>query len=218
MGCLIDEAARKTGGEERENSFWGVAPAIVVSNVDVTGLGRVQLELPWLPGYQPWARVATLSAGPDRGSYFIPQNGDEVLVAFCQGDVRELYVIGSLWNGRDKPPFKDPPDPANKRAIHTPAGHKIVLDDLEQSIVITSSTGHKVTMAPEQIELFAGDGAKITLQKSGTIKIEASVAIEIKAPSIKTEASASLDLKSRATATLDGGGVCVVKGGVVNIN
>lgn len=216
MGDLVDAATREAVWEDRH--IYGVAAAEVVSNLDLTGLGRVQLRLPWLPGYEPWARVAMLSAGPDRGSYFIPQNGDEVLVAFNHGDVREPYVIGSLWNGRDKPPFKGPLDPANKRAIHTPAGHKILLDDLEQSITVTSATGQKITLAPDRIELAAGDGAKITLQTSGTIEIQASVAVQIKAPTISANASSSLDLKGSASATLDGGGVCAVKGAMVNIN
>jgi uncharacterized protein involved in type VI secretion and phage assembly len=216
MGDLIDAAAREATWDDKH--IYGVATAEVVSNLDLTGLGRVQLRLPWLPGYQPWARVAMLSAGPDRGSYFIPQNGDEVLVAFSHGDVREPYVIGSLWNGRDKPPLKEPNDPINKRLIRTPAGHKILLDDLEQTIAITSSTGQKVTIAPDLIELAAGDGAKITLRTSGTIEIQASTEVQIKAPTVSVNASGSLDLKGNASATLDGGSVCLVKGAMVNIN
>jgi uncharacterized protein involved in type VI secretion and phage assembly len=162
--------------------------------------------------------VALLSAGSEHGSYFIPQNGDEVLIAFNHGDVREPYVIGSLWNGRDKPPFKGPLDPTYKHQIRTPKGHKVLFDDFEQSITITGSTGHKVTIASDRIELAAGDGAKITLRKSGTIEIEASSEVKIKAPKVSVNASANLDLKGNANATLDGGGVCVVKGAVVNIN
>ena len=79
-----------------------------------TAVRRVQLALPWLPGYQPWARLANQSAGTDRGSYFVPQAGDEVLVAFNHGDVREPYVLGSLWNTIDKPPADDPTDAAEQ--------------------------------------------------------------------------------------------------------
>lgn len=216
MSDLVDVAARVAAREDKH--IYGVTLAKVVSNVDETGLGRVQLKLPWLPGYQPWARVAVLSAGPERGSYFIPQNDDEVVVAFNHGDVREPYVIGSLWNGRDKPPFQGSLDPTNKRAIYTPAGHKILLDDEEESIEITSSTNQKVTITTDRIELAAGDGAKITLRTSGTIEIEASTEVQIKAPTISVNASGKLDLKGSANATLDGGGVCVVKGAMVNIN
>ena len=90
MGDLIDAATREAVWEDKR--IYGVAPAEVVSNLDLTGLGRVQLRLPWLPGYSPWARVAAFSAGSGRGGYFIPQNGDEVLVAFSHGDVRVLRL------------------------------------------------------------------------------------------------------------------------------
>jgi uncharacterized protein involved in type VI secretion and phage assembly len=213
---LIDRALHEWLGIDRH--IHGVAPAEVIDNVDLSGLGRVQLRLPWLPGVRPWARVVACSAGPSRGTYFIPQKGDEVLVAFNQNDVRDVYVIGSLWNGRDKPPATGPLDPTNKRLIVTPAGHKVLLDDLEQSITITSSTGPKITLGPEGIELSAGPNAKITLRSSGTIEIQASVAVQIKAPTVSANASGSLDLKGSASATLDGGGLCVVKGALVNIN
>jgi uncharacterized protein involved in type VI secretion and phage assembly len=208
-----------TGGAiESERHIYGVAVATVVSNNDLTGLGRVQLKLPWLPGHLPWARVASASAGSSAGSYFIPQVDDEVLVAFNHGNVTEPYVLGALWNGRDKPPFKGPLDPTQKRAIRTPAGHEVLLDEAQQSISIKTSTGQKITLAPDRIELAAGDNAKITLLTSGTIKLEATVAVEIKAPSVSVNATGKLDLKGSANATLDGGSLCVVKGALVNIN
>ena len=219
MGDLIEAAARETA--RLDKLIYGVALAKVVSNVDTTGLGRVQLKLPWLPGYQPWARVAAFSAGSGRGGYFIPQENDEVLVAFNQGNVQEPYVIGSLWNGQDKPPFTSPLDPAQKRAIHTPKGHEILLDDLNQSVVITTATKQKITLATDRIELAAGDdkaGAKITLLTSGTVQIEATAKVQIKAPTISLNATGSLDLKGSASATLDGGSACAVKGAMININ
>jgi uncharacterized protein involved in type VI secretion and phage assembly len=208
-----------TGGViDADRRVYGVALAQVVSNNDLTGLGRVQLRLPWLPGHLPWARVAAFAAGSGRGGYFIPQEGEEVLVAFNQGNVTEPYVLGSLWNGRDKPQFKGPLDPVQKRAIHTPAGHEVLLDDGNGSVSIKTATGQKITLSADGIVLAASDNAKITLQTSGTIKIEASVSIELKAPSISANATGKLDLKGSANATLDGGSLCVVKGAMVNIN
>jgi uncharacterized protein involved in type VI secretion and phage assembly len=206
------------GARDTERRVYGVALAKVISNNDLSGLGRVQLRLPWLPGHQPWARVAAFAAGSGRGGYFIPQEGDEVLVAFNQGNVTDPYVLGSLWNGSDKPPFRATLDPVQKRAIHTPAGHEVLLDDGQQSITIKTSGGQKITLAPDRIELVASDNAKITLLTSGTVKIEASVGVEIKAPSISANATGKLDLKGSANATLDGGAACVIKGAMVNIN
>ncbi len=37
------------------------------------------------------------------GFFFRPELDDEVIVGFEQGDVRYPYLIGGLWNGKDKP-------------------------------------------------------------------------------------------------------------------
>jgi uncharacterized protein involved in type VI secretion and phage assembly len=77
----------------------GVYSASVVENRDPEGLARVLLHVPGLTDVIPgdlWARVATMMAGRNRGTWFIPEVGDEVLVAFERGDVKEAYVIGAL--------------------------------------------------------------------------------------------------------------------------
>jgi uncharacterized protein involved in type VI secretion and phage assembly len=215
MSSLIDSAVPDAPPEMR---FYGVAIAEVVGNMDETGLGRVQLRLPWLSGYQPWARVAVLSAGSNRGTYFIPQTGDEVLVAFNHGDVTEPYVIGSLWNGRDQAPRSGPLDPVAKRVIRTPAGHEIELDDTEQSITILSSSGQKVAIDPQQIVLSAGSGAaKLTLTTAGVVTIEGTT-ISIKATASTEVKGTDVTVNGNANATLKGGGMCTVQGGLVKIN
>src|SRR5687768_10526239 len=88
--------------------FYGVYAALVVDVADPDGQGRVKVRLPWSPdsqsAYEAWARLATLMAGNNRGSWFIPDPQDEVLVSFEAGDPRRPYVIGALWNGQDAPP------------------------------------------------------------------------------------------------------------------
>ena len=91
---LIDAREQAT---ERKRLF-GVYPAIVTDIKDEDGQGRVKVRLPWSPddeaGYDVWARLATLMAGGKRGSWFIPDKDDEVLVAFEGGDPRRPYVVG----------------------------------------------------------------------------------------------------------------------------
>src|SRR5215218_6084995 len=101
---LIDTAAQTSNVCERH--VYGVVIATVTNNVDATGEGRIQVQLPWLPGVRPWARLSRL----DAGTYFVPQKGAEVLVAFNHGDIREPYVLGTLWNSKDRPPKEGPQD------------------------------------------------------------------------------------------------------------
>src|SRR3712207_8369590 len=58
-----------------------------------------------------------------------PEVDDEVLVAFEHGDPRYPYVLGALWNGRDKPPEANADGGNNKRLIKSRSGLTILLDD-----------------------------------------------------------------------------------------
>ena len=216
MPGLIDTLTDTERASDRK--LIGVAVAQVVSNLDSLGQGRVQISIRWLTDAQPWARVAVLSAGHDRGTWFIPQVGDEVLVAFEHGDPLQPYVIGSLWNSTDTPPATATTDPIMRRLVKTPAGHVIELDDTKQSITITSSSGQKVAITPEKIDLSAGNGAsEVTLETSGTITLKASLKIELQAPEISISGT-TLELSADATATLKASGSCTVKGAIVEIN
>jgi len=218
MAGVIDTLTNAGPRSGTEGGIFGVAVAQVIDNIDSLSLGRVQLSLPWLPDFEPWARVAVLSAGSGRGTWFIPQVGDEVLVAFEHGDVRQPYVIGSLWNGTDSPPADSPTDSVARRIIKTPAGHEIELDDVEQSITITSSSEQTVTITPDKIELSAGSGAAVvTLETAGTITLKAAVKIELQAPDV-TISGTNLELSGDATATLKGGASCTIQGALVRIN
>jgi phage baseplate assembly protein V len=213
---LIETAAQATAPADRR--IYGVTVAQVINNIDATGQGRVQLRLPWLPSFEPWARVAVLDAGMSRGTYFIPQIGDEVLVAFNHGDVREPYVIGGLWNGQDRPPALLPTDSVNKRIIRTPLGHEIEFDDALQSITISTTTQQKITMDPMSIKLSTTGGtASVTLDTVGTVSIQAAVSIELKAPSITIQGT-SVDIQGAGTTSIKAGTLCEIQGSLVKIN
>ena len=102
--------AAAAGSAPSPMRFDGVALAQVVDNRDMTGQARVQLRLPWLPGIEPWARVAVPMAGDSRGTFIIPQVGDEVLVAFNHGDARiSLSASGAITvEGRSSIELKAP--------------------------------------------------------------------------------------------------------------
>jgi uncharacterized protein involved in type VI secretion and phage assembly len=139
--------------------WYGVYPALVDDVRDPNGQGRVAVRLPWAPDERSkettvWARLATLLAGDDRGTWFVPEVDDEVLVAFEAGDPSRPYVVGSLWNGHDEPPASEPA----LRRIRTRSGHELTFDDTEGA---------------GKIELRTGDGARIVLDGGGsTVTVE----------------------------------------------
>jgi uncharacterized protein involved in type VI secretion and phage assembly len=93
------------------------------------------VSLPWAPDtgggrFEAWARLATMMGGNNRGSWFVPDNNDEVLVAFESGDPRRPYVIGGLWNGTDAAPESMDGSGNNyKKVLRSRNGVKVTLDD-----------------------------------------------------------------------------------------
>ena len=106
----------------------GVYTATVLDNRDREDLARVFVRLPGVADAGIWARVATMMAGRNRGTMFVPDVGDEVLVAFERGDMRYPYVIGALWNGKDKPPVSSA-DAATTKMIRSRSGVTFRIDD-----------------------------------------------------------------------------------------
>lgn len=202
----------------REQRIYGVAVAQVINNVDALAQGRVQVSLPWLPGVDPWARVAVPLAGSRRGTYFIPQIGDEVLVAFNHGDISEPYIVGSLWNTQDRPPVLAPTDAVTKFVIRTPVGHEIEIDDLLQSITIKTSTQQEIKLDPTAIAVSTTGGtASIKLDISGAVTIQAAQSIELKAPQITIQGG-TVEVSSAAATNVKSSGITSVEGSLVRIN
>ena len=188
----LAEFVAGSGGEAMPSSF-AIAPGIVTNNFDAIAEGRVQVRIPTVPTFEPWARVSGVGGGPDRGFFWVPQIDDEVLVAFNQDDERDAYILSGLWSTMDRPPITSPTDALNKRVLKTgigPApGHEIEFDDVLGSIEITSITGQKVSIDPSKIELATTGGAlTITMDLTAlTVSIQAAATLEFKAPQIKIE-------------------------------
>ena len=132
-------------------STLGVSVGLVLDNQDPDGLGRVKIKLPWASDEEigHWARVAAPMAGDGRGMFFLPEEKDEVLVAFEQGDITRPYVLGALWSGDDKPPESNSDGQNNLRLIKSRSGHLIRLDDspgAEKIEIIDKSGANSVTV------------------------------------------------------------------------
>ena len=164
----------------------GVYTASVVDNRDREGLARVLVRVPGVSEAGIWARLATLMAGRDRGTYFIPEVGDEVLVAFEQGDRRTPYVIGSLWNGKAKPPAAD----ASTKLIRARSGVTLRIDDKASSLVIETAAGQRITLqdGAGTVRLEDQNGNSVTLAAAG-ITVTASAKVTVNASTIEVNAS-----------------------------
>ena len=135
-------------------------------------------------------------AGMVRGTFFVPQIGDEVLVAFNQGDMREPFVVGTLWNTIDRPPALSPTDAVTQRKIRTPLGHELSFDEALQSVTLTSNTLSKVTLDPLKAEL-STPLATVTIGKDGDVTITAATKITLDAPVIEIKAASVLTVQQQ---------------------
>jgi phage protein D/phage baseplate assembly protein gpV len=199
---------------ERRHAM-SVVVGLVLDNQDPNGLGRVKINLPGLSEDETghWARVASPMAGGGRGMFFLPEKNDEVLVAFEQGDITRPYVLGALWNGKDKPPESNADGQNNLRLIKSRSGHLVRFDD---------------TAGAEKIEIIDKSGENsVTIDTiSNTISIKSAQDVVIEAPRGKISLSArSVEVKSTAdtnieaqTMDLKANATMTIKGQRVNIN
>jgi len=122
--CLPANIIFRPSPRTPQPNIAGVLPGIVVGPQGETKyvdeFGRVRVRLPWRnPAFSDssefgdtgWVRVAQIATGVGTTSMWIPDIGDEVVLAFEHGDPNRPVVIGSLWNGKDLPPSSLP---ANK--------------------------------------------------------------------------------------------------------
>lgn len=210
MSTHTNEAEREADG-----FLSGLAVGIVTDNKDADGLARVRVRLPWHAQGDTsfWARAAMPMAGSERGTYFLPEVGDEVLVGAENGDPSHLYVLGMLWNGQARPPATNDDGNNNDRLIKTRAGHLLRFndDDAKPEVELALADGKHLVLDKDGVVLEDGKGNVIKIESSsGAIKITAGQKLTLKATTVSIEATASMNIKSSGTLTL--------KGSVVQIN
>jgi uncharacterized protein involved in type VI secretion and phage assembly len=192
----------------------GVAVALVTQNKDDEGLCRVKVRYPWhdKPRESYWARLSMPMAGDDRGLVLIPEVGDEVLVAFEREDLRFPYVLGALWNGKDKPPRANDDGKNDKRILQSRKKHYLLFDDGSKGVVeLAHEKGRKVTFDDTGFVVQDENGNMVKVDSgSGAMTLEAKGQLKIKAATITIEATGTIDLKASATLS--------IRGSLVNIN
>ncbi|GAA0560510.1 type VI secretion system tip protein VgrG [Chitinophaga japonensis] len=208
----------------------GLHTAVVTAlEGDPDNEARIRVKIPSISpdGEGNRARVATLDAGDNRGTFFLPEIGDEVVVGFLNDDPRQAVVLGALHSSAKAPPLTAADDNHEKGfftrsgmrilfnddkkniTIDTPAGNVLLLDEDKGEVSLTDKNGNKLVLSADGITL---DSAKdIVLKAAGNIKMDGKTNLEAKAGAqCKLEGSAGAELKSS--------GQTVIKGSMVQIN
>jgi uncharacterized protein involved in type VI secretion and phage assembly len=213
-----------------------VLVGIVTDNVHDESLGeknayRVKVKFPTLPkpkGEEDsyWCRIMTLGASKGgMGMFFLPEKDDEVLVVFLNGDFNQGFILGTLWNGKDKPAFSNKegksetkrfhsndnkflgtPDPKKNdiRSISTRAGHEFIFNDNASNPLVTLTSGkkHRIVLndkgnEPTQIEIYDGKEENYVLIDTKNKKIT----IESKTGDILIKAKETIRLEAKKIET-----------------
>lgn len=233
----VDNGTVAGQGQNGRSQASGVAPALVTNNKDPDNLGRVKVKFPWLGDQMEsdWIRIASLGAGQERGWMILPEVDDEVLVAFEHGNMHRPYLIGGLWNSKDKPSVPNNKavggdGKVNQRLIRSRTGHIILLDDTQgkEQIVIRDKTGkNEVIIDSSSNSMTINLEKDFSLQNKGnvlldskgnvTIKSMGNIKIESTTGNLDLQATGMLNIKGNKV-TVDGGPMTEIKGGIVKIN
>ncbi len=175
---MLRRQLRKPDGEKTLN---GVVVAEVVANDELRDaqvpIARVKVRYPDLSDnlVSGWAPCVTPMAGDGMGFYALPEKGDQVLVAFDQGDIAHPYVIGGLWHARSRPPETNSDGQNNMRVIKSRAGHTITFDDTADvgKLVIKDGRGSSVTLDATDGSITVDAATNLTIKAGGTINLSA---------------------------------------------
>jgi uncharacterized protein involved in type VI secretion and phage assembly len=148
-------------------------------------------------------------AGAERGTYFLPEVDDEVLVAFENGDIHYPYVVGALWNGVDVPPQENTGGNNDVRQIRSRAGHEVTFDDAESGggLTVSTSGGQTVALSDEgdpAISVADPNGNTVEIATDGSITISSNATVSVSATEIKLSGTASVTIESTGALTLSG--------------
>jgi uncharacterized protein involved in type VI secretion and phage assembly len=200
-------------------SYFGKYRGKVTNNNDPEQMGRVRVKYPSLSDSEEsaWARIATPSAGNQRGILMLPQPNEEVIVGFEHGDTRRPIVVGSLFNGRDKP--GDELIQNKDGSLGVVSNEKIHLHS-KKDFEIKSDQNLVIEINQDEKEKVGGS---LTSEVTGnaTLKaqqytIQAGATLTIKGANISVESSGPLALKG-ATVDIQGSGPVNIKGAIINL-
>ncbi|MHB9032859.1 MAG: VgrG-related protein [Anaerolineae bacterium] len=211
----------------------GMVIGIVTNNKsDPLNMGRIKVKYPWLSDNDEsaWARIVTPMAGPNRGFQYVPEIDDEVLVGFEHGDINRPFILGALWNGKDKTPLTadqavGSDGKVNKRIVKSRSGHTVVLDDTDgnEEITIIDKTGdNKIVIHSPDNSMQIKVKGDLTIEAQGKITLKGQTGVDLSSAAkltvdgqtgVEVTTNASLSMKGTSGATLEGTASLTVKNG-----
>ncbi|MEU9452700.1 VgrG-related protein [Streptomyces sp. NPDC048277] len=190
-------------GSDRQLS---VAPALVTDVKDPLQQGRVKIKFPWLDDnyVSDWTR--TVQYGGVRGGGTFPMDvGDEVLVAFDRGALDHAYVIGGLYNGKDKPtrvrdvPLHNARGRATRHTFSDRHGNR--MDLLDQQ---ARKEGVRLASGDDKLTVFLDRSkTEITVTSRGDVSIKGNKSVSIDAGTdLSLNSKGPLSIKSVGPLTI----------------
>ena len=206
----------------------GLQIGIVTDIVDADGDFRVKIRLPMVDNQQDgvYARLATLDAGNNRGTFFMPEVGDEVIVGFMNNDPNQPVILGMLHSSQNAAPLSQESS-NDKKGYVSRSEIKITIDDGEKSITIETPGGNVFTMndTENKITLVDSNSNKITMEQAGVtiesatvLTLKAGTSLAISAPQLSMKADGELKLEGGGSTTVKSSGMMTIQGSMVSIN
>ncbi len=195
---------------------------------DPDGEERIQVRIPIIHKDDDgaWCRLATLDAGKERGTFYRPEIGDEVVAGFLDEDPRHGVVLGMLHSSKNAPP-EPLSDDNHKKGYQSREKMKLVFDDEKKEVTLETPGGNKVIVSDDgkKIHLEDQNGNKLTLDADG-IKLESAKDIVLKASGDLKAEGVNVEMKGSAGFKVGGSGgtelslsgTANLKGPMVNIN
>ncbi len=206
----------------------GLQIGVVVSNEDPDSEHRVRVKMPLVDNAEDgtWARVASLDAGDQRGFFFRPEVGDEVVLGFLDDDPRQAVILGMLHSSAKAAPLTGSDD-NHEKMYQSRSGMKLYFNDDKKIILLETPAGKKVTLDEDAGELkmvdenenkivLSSDG--ILIQSNGKIEIKAQQDIKMEGLNVESKAQASFKAEGSASAEVKASGTLTLKGAMVQIN
>lgn len=190
---------------------------------------RVQVEIPTLGDQSThvWARLANFHASQGFGAFFIPEIGDEVILAFLDNDPGNPVILGSLYSGKRQPPV--PMDKENNikkiltregmelefdeenKAIllKTPGDNQLSLSDSDKAVTIKDQNGNTVELSSSGISLdspkdISISGMNVSISAKAGIKLDAKQAVDISAKTDATIKGLNVTAQAQVGVTVKG--------------